>query len=172
MTRDRPGIFAILALLLSVTVLAGTAAGDPGTEERRPLNISLEFIGTPGDFECPDGLVPQAFVGSGHLSHLGRVEISGGACNDFVNLVLADGFGTYVAANGDAIDVEYSGEASFVPPDTFAGEGSGIIVGGAGRFASASGEFEFASETSVSAGQTSLTGRGWIAYDASDRRNM
>lgn len=171
MTRNRLGIFAILALLLSVTVLAGTAAGDPGAEKKRPLNISLEFIGTPGDFECAPGFLPQAFVGGGHLSHLGRVEISGGACNDFVNLVLADGFGTYVAANGDSIDVEYSGVASFVPPDTFTGEGSGTIVGGTGRFASSSGEFEFTSETSVSGGQTSLSGRGWIAYDASDSRD-
>jgi len=171
MTRNRLGIFVILALLLSVTVLVGAAAGDPGAEQRRPLNISLEFIGTPGDFECPDGFLPQAFVGGGHLSHLGRVEISGGACNDFVNLVLANGFGTYVGANGDSIDVEYSGQASFIPPDTFTGEGSGTIVRGTGRTASASGEFEFTSETSVSGGQTSLSGRGWIAYDASDRRN-
>lgn len=168
MTRNPLGIFAVLALLLSIVVAAGPAAGDPGAGKERPLSVSLEFTGTPGGFGCPAGFVPQSFAGTGHLSHLGRVEISGGACNDFVNLVIANGFGTYVAANGDAIDVRFSGLASFVPPDTLAGEGSGVIVGGTGRFASATGHFDFTSESSISGGQTLLVGQGWISYDASE----
>ncbi len=167
MIRNRFGIFGIFAVLLSLTVLAAPTAADPGTAKTRPLNISLDFTGTPGGFECPDGLVPQAFEGSGRLSHLGRVEVSGGACNDFVNLEIVGGFGTYVAANGDSIDVEFSGTASFIPPATFVGEGSGAIVGGTGRFESVTGAFDFTSETIGE--QTSLVGQGWIAYDASDR---
>jgi hypothetical protein len=167
MTRNRFGILVIVTVLLGFTALAGPTAADPGTAKMRPLNISLEFTGTPGDFACPDGLVPQEFEGSGHLSHLGRVEISGGACNDFVNLEIVGGFGTYVAANGDSIDVEFSGTASFIPPATLLGEGSGAIVGGTGRFESVTGAFDFTSETIGE--QTSLVGQGWIAYDASDR---
>lgn len=167
MRHNRLGILAILPLLLSLTVLAGPAAGDPGAEKMRPLTISLEFTGTPGDFDCPDGFVATKFEGSGHLSHLGRVEITGGACNDFVNLEIVDGFGTYVAANGDFIQVEYTGTASFVRPATLVGEGSGVIVGGTGRFDSASGELDYTFTTVEN--QTSLVGQGWIAYDASDR---
>lgn len=165
----KPGTSTV-ALLRSVTAFAGTAAGDPGAEKKRPLDISLEFSSTPGDFECDEGLVPTRFVGSGILSHLGRVEISGRACDDFVNLEITDGFGTYVAANGDSIDVEYTGQAlSFTPPDTLSGKGLISIVGGTGRFESATGEAEFIFDTVGN--QTSASGHGWIVYDASDRRN-
>lgn len=86
---------------------------------------------------------------------------------------MTDGFGTYVAANGDSIDVTYSGQASLGPVG-FDGEGSAAIVGGTGRFEAASGEFDFTFTTFVSpdgSGRTLLDGEGWITYDASNRRS-
>ncbi|MGI9595838.1 MAG: hypothetical protein ACR2QK_06745 [Acidimicrobiales bacterium] len=144
--------------------------------KRRPLRASLEISATEADFKCQAG-EPTGQVGSGRLSYLGRVEISGGHCTDFAGfplVELTDGFGTYVARNGDAIEVAYSGEAT--PSDdgsAFNGEGSAEIVGGTGRFQKASGEFDFTVTTPVNSdgsfGVAQLKGRGWIAYDRSRR---
>lgn len=46
-----------------------------------------------------------------------------------------------------------------------------MIVGGTGRFASATGGFDFTSESSLSGGETALVGQGWIGYDASESRD-
>lgn len=100
------------------------------------------------------------------------MEISGGSCNDYVNLEVTDGFGTYVAANGDYIEVEYSGSAVYNPVGpVLDGWGSAEIVGGTGRFEAAFGEIDFTFTTFLSDGSTQLDGDGWITYDASNRRN-
>lgn len=173
MTRSRFGILSIIVLLLGATTFIGPAAADPGAEKARPLTVSLDFSGTDATFTCDPGLVPAGQAGTGHLSHLGRVELSGGHCNNFATLEFTDGFATYVAANGDTIDIEYSGQA-VLTPEGFEGSGTGEIVGGTGRFASASGEIDFAFTTTLfpdGTDQTLVDGEGWIAYDASDRRH-
>jgi len=169
MTRIRTGIFLTIVLLLTVILFGGTAAGAPGAQKQRPLNVSLDFSSADPTFDCDPGLVPAGAVGTGHLTHLGRVEISGGQCNNFATLEFTDGFATYEAANGDAIDITYSGEASLTP-DGFEGSGSATITGGTGRFHEASGEFDFTFTTFVfpdGATRTLLDGEGWISYDAS-----
>jgi hypothetical protein len=171
MAYKRFGILLILVLL--VTTFVGPAAADPGAEKAQPLSVSLDFSGTDATFDCPPGFVSGGQVGTGHLSHLGKVEISGGQCSNFVTLEIADGFGTYVVANGDSIDIEYSGSAVLVP-EGFDGSGTAAIVGGTGRFASASGAFDFTFTTFLfpdAPARSLLEGEGWIAYDASDRSN-
>lgn len=131
-----------------------------GAEKARPLSVSLDFSGTDAMFDCPPGFVSGGQVGTGHLSHLGRVEISGGQCSNFVTLEIADGFGTYGAANGDSIDIEHSGSA-VLAPEGFDGWGTAVIVGGSGRFASASGAFDFTFTTFLfpdAPGETLLDG--------------
>jgi hypothetical protein len=152
---------------------SGTRAAASGAEIQRPLKVSLDFVSVQPTFDCAPGLFPQGAAGTGHLSHLGRVGISGGQCNNFATLEFTDGFGTYVAANADSIDVTYSGQASLSPVG-FDGEGSAAIVGGTGRFEGASGEFDFTFTTYVApdgSGRTLLDGDGWITYDASNRRD-
>ena len=144
--------------------------------KKRPLRVSLEISSTESDRPCEVG-EPTGQVGTGRLSHLGRVEISGDHCTDFANfpvVELIDGSGTYVARNGDSIEVDYSGQAS--PNEdgsAFEGEGSAEIVGGTGRFHKATGAFDFTVTTPVnpdgSLGVADLDGRGWIAYDRSHR---
>lgn len=172
-TYKRFGILAITVLLVTATTFVGPAAADPGAEKARPLNVSLDFIGTDATLECPDGFVSGGQAGTGNLSHLGKVDISGVQCSNFATLEITDGFATYVAANGDSIDITYSG-AAVLTPEGFDGWGTAEIVGGTGRFASASGGFEFTFTTFLfpdAPGQTLLEGEGWIAYDASDRGN-
>ena len=172
MTRNRSWSLLIIVFLLGATTFGGTHAAASGAQVERPLKVSLDFVGYPGSFECADELVPQGAVGTGHLSHLGKVEISGGSCNDYVNLEVTDGFGTYVAANGDYIEVEYSGSAVYNPVGpVLDGWGSAEIVGGTGRFEAAFGEIDFTFTTFLSDGSTLLDGDGWITYDAANRRN-
>ncbi len=173
MTRNRSWRLLIIVFLLGAMTFSGTDAAASPAEVQRPLKVSLDFVGSPGSFECAEGLVPQTAVGTGHLSHLGNVEISGRSCNDYDTLEVTDGFGTYVAANGDYIEVEYSGAAVYDPVGpVLDGWGSAEIVGGTGRFEAASGEFDFTFTTFLSNGSTQLDGDGWITYDASNRRNM
>ena len=98
------------------------------------------------------------------------MQIGGNRCDNFVDLEVTDGFGFYLAANGDYIEVEYSGSAAYnrVGPvlDSW---GSAEIVGGTGRFEAASGEFDFTFTTFLSDFSTLLDGKGWITYDASNR---
>ena len=166
MKRHRAGLLVTILLLLAATVVGGAAADASGRQQQRPLRVKVEFSAVPPDFECAGGLMPQGFVGGGQVSHLGAVEISGGVCNDFVNLRFTDGFGTYVAANGDSIDITYAGDAT--PTETgFLGEGSAEIVGGTGRFDGATGAFDFTTTTTVfpdGSSTTSLEGDGWITY--------
>jgi hypothetical protein len=173
MTRNRSWSFLIIVFLLGAMAFSGTDAAASGADVQRPLKVSLDFLAVEPTFDCAAGLVPQGAEGSGRLSHLGTVEISGGQCNNFATLEFTDGFGTYVAANADSIDVTYSGQASLSPVG-FDGEGSAAIVGGTGRFEGASGEFDFTFTTYVApdgSGRTLLDGDGWITYDASNRRD-
>jgi hypothetical protein len=170
MIRNRSWGFLIIVLLLGGVAFSGANAAASGADVERPLRVSLDFDGVEPTFECDPGLVPSGAEGTGHLSHLGRVEISGGQCNNFATLEFTAGFGTYVAANGDSIEVEYSGQASLSPVG-FDGEGSAKIVGGTGRFEEASGGFDFAFTTFLSpdgSSRTLLDGGGWITYDASN----
>lgn len=98
------------------------------------------------------------------------MQIGGNRCDNFVDLEVTDGFGFYLAANGDYIEVEYSGSAAYnrVGP-VLDGWGSAEIVGGTGRFEAASGEFDFTFTTFLSDFSTLLDGKGWITYDASNR---
>jgi len=173
MMRNRSWSFLIIVLLLGAVAFTGTDAAASGADIARPLTVSLDFVGVQPTFECAPGLVATGAEGTGRLSHLGRVEISGGQCNNFATLELTDGFGTYVAANGDSIEVEYTGQASLSPVG-FDGKGSAEIVGGTGRFEAASGAFDFDFTTYLfpdGSTRTLADGDGWISYDASNRRN-
>lgn len=173
MTHNRSWIFSIIVLLLGAVVFSGTATASSGAEMQRPLKASLEFVTAEPLFGCDPGLVPVGWAGTGNISHLGRIELSGGACNDFVNGTINDGYARYVGANGDYIELAFSG-VGFPTPDGFVGSGFGPITGGTGRFEAASGEFNFTFTTVLfpdGSGRTLLDGEGWITYDASNRSN-
>jgi hypothetical protein len=137
------------------------------------LKVSLDLVGVdpdPGFDVCVGpNQEPPGSEGTGILSHLGRVQISGTQCDNIVDLEVTDGFGIYVAANGDYIEVEYSGGAVSNPVGpVLDGWGSAEIVGRTGRFEAASGEFDFTFTTFLSDFSTLLDGEGWITYDASN----
>jgi len=175
---NRMPVVALLALVLAATALVGTAAGDQAAEEPRPFKISLEFagsvIGPAGSLGCDPGAFPAAMVGGGHATHLGKFRegLDGLACQNLDTGELTNGSATYVAANGDSLAVTFAGQAYVNPDGSYTGEGSGTIIGGSGRFASASGYWTWTMTGMFlpdGTTQTELEGNGWIAYDASDR---
>jgi hypothetical protein len=173
MTHNRSWIFSTIVLLLSAMVFSGTATAAPGAEMQRPLRASIEFVDADPLFDCDEGLVPTGYVGGGNMSHLGKMELVGSACNNFADLTINDGYAMYIAANGDYFVLAFTGQASLTP-DGFEGTGSGAISGGTGRFEAATGEFNFTFTTVLlpdGSGHTVLDGDGWITYDASDRSN-
>lgn len=178
MKLTRLTIVAVLALLVSATVLVGTAAGDQAAEHARPFKISMEFagsiIGPPGTHGCDSTSVPARLAGGGHATHLGRIAegVDGFVCQDLDTGVITNGSATYLAANGDSVNASFEGRAYVNPDGTFTGEGNATIVGGSGRFASASGAWTWTMSGMFLPDGTTLTaleGTGWIAYDASDR---
>ena len=85
-----------------------------------------------------DGIV--AIVFTGEASQLGRFRAEGGHLFDN-NPTKFEGVAMFTAANGDAIEVRYSGRLDFerLP---FKFEGKLSILGGTGRFSDASGKAE------------------------------
>lgn len=179
MKWNRMPIVAILALLLTATSLVGTATGDQAAEKARPFKISLEFagsiIGPPGSLGCDPASAPGEMVGGGHATHMGVIGgVAGFVCQNLDTGALTNGAAVYTVANGDTVTMAFAGQAYVDPDGTFTGDGSGTVLGGTGRFTSASGDWTWTmTGTFLPDGttQTALEGDGWIAYDASDRSN-
>jgi hypothetical protein len=174
---SRLATVVIITLFVTTTGLVGIASGDQAAQQVRPLKVSLDFVGVvvggQGSMGCDDASFPGVLDGDGRVTHLGRTEVLGFDCVDFVTGAITNGTGIYTAANGDTLEVTFSGQAD-VSADgaTFTGDGTTAVVGGSGRFARASGYFAWTMTGSISPDGTtwtSLSGDGWIAYDASDR---
>lgn len=105
-----------------------------------------------------------------HLSHLGRTVF-----HAFRVVNLANGTQvaeiTLTAANGDLLrTTDVSMRTAFLPT-SFLFKGTTTIVGGAGRFAGATGALQAEGEVDLATGAASFAYDGRIAYDASDRAN-
>lgn len=77
MSRNRSRSFLTTVLLLGVMAFSGTQAAASGADVQRPLEVSLDFVSVEPTFDGAPGLFPKGAEGTGNLSHLGRVEISG-----------------------------------------------------------------------------------------------
>ena len=134
------------------------APGEPGSEPR--CNVK--------------GLLTITFGVEGKASHLGDFTGTASNCTAFPipgPVAIEEGVFTISASNDDRLVGTYEGQQ-----DAVASDGSAVfhsmseITGGTGRFARATGEFTEDGVIDFNTGQTSATFEGWIAYDASDRR--
>ncbi|MEJ2240423.1 MAG: hypothetical protein P8X82_19200 [Gemmatimonadales bacterium] len=153
------------------------------TQAPRPVPFRATFIITPtlllpGDAgypaRCPTGPTNAAAsaTGQGHGLHLGRLNETESDCIDFATLSLTLGEITITAANGDQIWAEFEGSGSFDPPPPNANLFcTWSIVGGTGRFVGATGAGDCADSRQLGNGTSLIILDGWIAYDASNRRN-
>lgn len=94
---------------------------------------------TPTD---PPPFVSVLVEGEGLASHLGRFTID---IPHLVNPVTRTAAGTYefVAANGDTLTAEFTGQSTPIEGTTFLWiKETATIIGGTGRFTNATGEFD------------------------------
>src|SRR5262249_41895456 len=124
--------FSGIGLMLAATVLFIVPAAAPAGE--RPFRLSgngaLQFN--------PAETLSGSFAASGLATHLGPWENLGHI--DFTPIgpqeMAASGSVRFVAANGDALDMDFAG---VIDGSTGHGVGTFLITGGTGRFTDASG---------------------------------
>ena len=123
------------------------------------LPLSGSFTAADRSSFAPPNLLLQG-SGEGTATHLGRFTVS---ISEVVNPATSTGTGTFdlTAANGDQLFATTAGgEDAFIPPNVSHVTLVATIVGGTGRFASATGTFtmertatiNFAAGTSTSSG--------------------
>jgi hypothetical protein len=125
----------------------------------------------PGDAEypdrCPTGAPNAATTaaGEGEGTHLGRLSETESTCIDFATLALTQGQFTLRAANGDLVQGEFEGSASFDPPPPNALLScTWTIDGGTGRFAGATGAGVCVDSYQLGDGRSHIGFEGWIRY--------
>jgi hypothetical protein len=133
---------AVLAVAGLLVVAAAVPAASAGSADR-PLKGWIAGGGTVvPDASCPLG-IRTVMWGSGEVTHLGWTTMTGTHCTP-PDLNIVGGVQTFVAANGDTLEMTYMATVApfeFVDGSPMEGPGQTIIVGGTGRFAGASGEF-------------------------------
>jgi hypothetical protein len=112
-------------------------------------------------------ILTQVSTGTCQLTHLGHTGIT---TIQHINVTTGAQTAeiTYEAADGDLLYANNVGQSTPAGPIlTFSG--TNTVVGGTGKFANATGQFEARGTVNLATGVVSITYEGWIAYDASDR---
>jgi len=148
-----------VALLLAI-VLVSTTVAAASTKNPLPLKGSIEALET---YQVSGPTMFVTATGSGEATHLGRYTVT-----YEVQVDLPTGTGTglsaqYVAANGDRLFAEGSGQATPTEdPSVFVVVETYTITGGTGRFAGATGSFTETRRVNIETGVTSGTMDGTI----------
>jgi hypothetical protein len=133
-------VLAVAALMVLSTLVPAASAGSAD----RPFRGTIVGEGTVvPDASCPIGL-RTVIWGTGNLNHLGLTTMTANHCTPDWGADIVGGVQTFVAANGDTLEMTYTATiAPFEPVEGAVMEGPGqtTISGGTGRFAGATGEF-------------------------------
>ena len=153
-------VVVIVALLLTIVLVSATFVVSASAEKPLPFRGSIEAL------EIYQVNGPTMFVtatGTGEATHLGRYTVS---YEVEVDLPTGTGSGLsaqYVAANGDSLFAEGSGQATPTDdPSVFVVVEIYTITGGTGRFAGATGSFTETRQVNIATGVTSGTMDGKI----------
>jgi hypothetical protein len=177
--RKLPVVIAASAAVLATASPALAAPG--GGDKPFRLRHSTQVVDPTGVVCGTEYPTPYRAVGTGNLSHLGRVSLDLEACNTGLGPVgTAVGTATYTAANGDVLEIAFQGSyvvefdvASQTATSVLTADAIPGATSGTGRFAHAevNGQLIQTDVTSLSTGATTGTGQGsgTIAYFASDR---
>jgi hypothetical protein len=154
-------LMALLALV-ALTVPMRAAAAD-----RVPLKAAetgtFQLLGP-----CQTSGVVVDVTGSGHATHLGDFTTHYRECFDPATGAVTDGSFTLTAANGDTILGTYGGQVSPTGDSTvFVYDDPGVITGGTGRFAGASGIVGTSGVVNLATGEYSGTITGSLSNPAS-----
>jgi hypothetical protein len=147
------GIALVIAVMLMLFSATSMGAAD------RPLKLTGTSV------VAGDPFVGATFHTSGTGTHLGRftgegfVTFTPTGDPDFP--IFGEGEITFVAANGDELDAEFSGFIDAAGSATI----DFVITGGTGRFSDAEGSFEAEAQTiSADPPTFSFTANGRISY--------
>jgi len=146
---------SLVALALAFCIAGPVAAGD-----QLPFKGTLEASATVTPLDPP--LVSVLLQGSGVASQLGRFTFE---FQHIVNQATRVGTGTYVftAANGDTVTADITGQAALVAPGVLTVAETGVITGGTGRFAGATGNLTIERTFFVATGTTTGAFTGTIS---------
>ena len=128
--RTLLGLLVLVALALPMYATAG---------DGRPLNGSetgtFQLLGP-----CDTGGIALDVTGTGHGTQVGEYTIHYRECFSPVTGAVTAGFFTLTTVSGDTLYGTYGGQASPTgDPSVLAYDDPGVITGGTGRFAGASG---------------------------------
>ena len=151
-----------LLVLVALALPIGAAAAD-----RVPLKAAetgtFQLLGP-----CETSGIVVDVTGSGHATHLGHFSTHYRECFDPATGAVTDGSFTLTAANGDTIFGTYGGHVSPTgDPTVFAYKDPGMITGGTGRFASASGTVDTSGVVNLATGEYSGTITGSVSSPGS-----
>ena len=146
---------AFMGLVLALSLAAPVAAAD-----QVPFRGSLTGTVTVTPLVPP--LASVLIEGTGDAAQLGRFTVE---VPHLVNQATRIGVGTYVftAANGDTLNADFSGQATLVAPGVLSVVESGVITGGTGRFAGATGSFAVERTFFIATGRTTGSFSGTIS---------
>lgn len=131
---------------------------------------SFQIIGAAVEPGCNAiGETRLSLSGEGTATHLGRFTVAFSFCSR-PDLTLADGRGTFVAANGDLLHFTFDGTSSFVPPGSVNFTSFATFNGGTGRFERASGEAVVTGTVDVNTGRGIGRWAGMISSVGSSKR--
>jgi hypothetical protein len=172
---------AIMCALLLMMGSVSTAAATPGQPD---LQVPIKGYVVGLDEEPDEGAtgceVAGAHLlwrftgsGTGRVAHLGRVTYHFTHCTH-VDYTIVEGVMTLIAANGDSLELTYTGTITqYTPGDEYAlWEMAWTVDGGTGRFVDATGSGDGDAVTYAPPypdPHTELSLSGTIGYDASSR---
>jgi hypothetical protein len=154
------------SLALAVVVVAGlTGPAAAGTQ----VPFAGSFEGERTDrIPLTQTTVLDRWEMAGTAAHLGRFELVLEAVVDFGTVPpTGAGTATFVAANGDRLFAEFAGYSEPVAPGFIRIVEIGIITGGTGRFAGASGSYTSRRLTSLFTNETVGSFEGSISAPGS-----
>lgn len=133
----RRGFLLVAGFVLMFAGLVPAAGADSSARPfKGSMNGEVTFVPDGG---CPIGIRTLSDA-TGEASHLGNSVLSSGHCTPTGDQI-SGGMMTLVAANGDEVNVAYTGTAPFPAPGTeiIVADIDFEILGGTGRFEGATG---------------------------------
>lgn len=151
-------LFALVALALPIYAAAAAQLPFKGSEDG-----TFQFADP-----CETNGVIVDVTGSGHATDVGKYTVHYRECLLPATGVVEDGSFTLTAANGDTLFGTYGGQASPTSdPNVIAFDDPGVITGGTGRFAGASGTLDQSGVANLATGEYAATLTGTVSSPAS-----
>jgi len=147
--------------VIAGALLAVSLAAPVGATDQLPFKGTIDGTATVVPINPP--IVQVTIHATGNATQLGRFTL---VAPHTVNQATLTAQGTYLftAANGDTITATLDGTAQMIdPPNVIATSETGVITGGTGRFAGATGTFHVDRIFNRATGVTTGSFEGWIS---------